>query len=188
MASHDFNYNEAVNFCLPDWLTYDLEGVKKYKTISKPPVFSHDELLITIYSYEKSPKASLWLLPLFEEMVNRELGDRNRAKQSIPDLEVIVEDEQQEDEQYQCFVDKSFCYLSQIVTQGHNEVSCADHCCSLPNGKKIMKIRFTNEDLLAMLKRVHQRAAIDTAKIAADAVKVSVSAPRSSLAFGHDSG
>lgn len=170
--SHDFNYNEAVNFCLPDWLTYDLEGVKRYKSINKPPVFSHDELLITIYSYEKTPKASLWLLPLFEEMVNRELADRARAKQNIPDLEIIVEDEQQEDEQYQCIVDKSFCYLSQIVTQGHNEVACADHLGSLVNGKKIMKIRFTDEDLLAMLKRVHQRAAATNANTDADTNKV----------------
>lgn len=172
-CSHDFNYNEAVNFCLPDWLTSDLEGVKKYKSINKPPVFSHDELLMTIYSYEKTAKSSLWLLPLFEEMVNRELEDRARAKKNIPGLEVIVEDEQQEDDQYQCVVDKSFCYLSQITTEGHSEVACADHWTSLPAGKKVMKIRFTDQDLLAMLKRVHQRAAVLNVPEESSAAKVS---------------
>ena len=171
--SHDFNYNEAVNFCLPDWLPYDLDGVKKYKAINKPPVFSHDELLMTIYSYEKSPKSSLWLLPLFEEMVTRELEDRARAKRNIPDLEIVVEDEQQEDDQYQCILDKSFCYLSQITTSGHCEVACADHSSNLPEGKKVMKIRLTDDTLLAMLKRIRQRAAAANAPEDANATKVS---------------
>lgn len=127
---------------------------------------------MTIYSYEKSPRSSLWLLPLFEEMVNRELEDRARAKKNIPDLSIIVEDEQQEDDQYQCLVDKSFCYLSQITTYGHNEVACADHSSSLPEGKKVMKIRFTDEDLMAMLKRVRQRADASSGAEDASATKV----------------
>lgn len=172
MRSHDFNYNEAVNFCLPDWLHSDLEGVKKYKTISKTPVFSHDELLMTIYSYEDAPTSSRWLLPLFEEMISRELQEREIARSSIPDLEVIIEDEQQDDDQYQCIVDKSFCYLSQIITEGHAQVACVDHWSQLPAGKKIMKIRYSDRDLKAMLLRVRKRATADTADHVATAEKV----------------
>lgn len=132
---------------------------------------------MTIYSYEKSPKSSLWLLPLFEEMVTRELEDRARANKNIPDLEIVVEDEELKDDQYQCVVDKSFCYLSQITTLGHSEVACADHSSNLPEGKKIMKIRLTDVTLLAMLKRVRQRAAAATAPEEGNAMKVSL--PRS---------
>lgn len=157
--SHDFNYNEAVNFCLQDWLPYDLEGVKKYKSINKTPVFSHDELLVTIYSYETSQQTSTWLLPLFEEMVNRELERRKKARSITPGLIEVQEDVAfEEDDQYQCLVDKSFCYLSQITTEGRPEVACVDHIDHLHDGKTVMKIRHTDYELRAMLGKVRQRA------------------------------
>lgn len=127
---------------------------------------------MTIYSYEKSPKSSQWLLPLFEEMVQRELHERTQAIQDIPDLHVIRENIEQDDEQYQCIVDKSFCYLSQVTTEGHTSVACAEHWKSLPEGKKVMKVRFTDEDLKAMLARVRQRANVVTAEANAERVKV----------------
>ena len=156
--SHDFNYNEAVNFCLPDWLQEDLECVLKYRELSKPPVFSHDELLVTIFNHEKNPKASRWLLPLFEEMVNRELAQRSRAREGIASLTDVVVDEDHPDEYYQCKSDKSYCYLSQITARGVGFVTCVDHHDVLGNGAKIMKIRFTDDELKAMLARVKQRA------------------------------
>lgn len=167
MTSHDFNYNEAVNFCLPDWLTEDLNCVNKYKEMSKAPVFSHDELLVTIFCHEKSPKASRWLLPLFDEMVKRELSRRQRARDEIPCLLEILEDEGYCDEHYQCQVDKSFCYLSQLTTEeaepGH--VVCIDHHETLDIAKpRTMKIRFSDEELKAMLARVKQRANNRTAE------------------------
>lgn len=127
---------------------------------------------MTIYSYEDAPTSSRWLLPLFEEMISRELQERETARSSIPDLEVIVEDEQQDDDQYQCIIDKSFCYLSQITTEGHAQVACVNHWSQLPTGKKIMKIRYSDRDLKAMLLRVQKRATADTAEPVATAEKV----------------
>ncbi|OBZ70212.1 Lysine-specific demethylase 5D [Grifola frondosa] len=46
--NHGFNFNEAVNFALPDWLPFGLDCMKRYQEHRKLPVFSHDELLITI--------------------------------------------------------------------------------------------------------------------------------------------
>ncbi|EGF99064.1 uncharacterized protein MELLADRAFT_40457, partial [Melampsora larici-populina 98AG31] len=58
--NHGFNLNEAVNFGLPDWLADGSICVDRYKTLHKLPVFSHDELLMTIFTYEKSPRVSRW--------------------------------------------------------------------------------------------------------------------------------
>lgn len=55
-----FNFNEAVNFALPDWLPQALSCVKRYQEHRKLPVFSHDELIITITQQSQSIKTALW--------------------------------------------------------------------------------------------------------------------------------
>jgi len=157
--NHDFNYNEAVNFCIPDWLPYDLECVQKYREINKAPVFSHDELLVNIFTKDSSEKASKYLLPLFEEMVERELSCRSQARLSIPDLQEVEEDvNAHPDEYYHCLIDKSYCFLSQLVTAGQEQVACVDHHTSLPSGRRVLKIRYSDNKLRGMLAIVKQRA------------------------------
>ena len=58
--NHGFNFNEAVNFALPDWLTEGAQCVKRYREIKKHPVFSHDELIYTIAQHDKAPHTSQW--------------------------------------------------------------------------------------------------------------------------------
>lgn len=58
--NHGFNFNEAVNFALPEWLSLDLESVLRYKEHRKAPVFSHDELLCTIMQHSTSIKTAIW--------------------------------------------------------------------------------------------------------------------------------
>jgi histone demethylase JARID1 len=55
-----FNFNEAVNFALPDWLTYGRQCVERYREHRKQPVFSHDELLITITQQSQSIATAIW--------------------------------------------------------------------------------------------------------------------------------
>lgn len=47
-TTKQLNYNEAVNFALPDWLNLGYECIKQYQSHAKAPVFSHEELLITM--------------------------------------------------------------------------------------------------------------------------------------------
>lgn len=49
-----------MNFALPDWLPDGKECVVRYKEHAKPPVFSHNELLITITLYSETIKTALW--------------------------------------------------------------------------------------------------------------------------------
>jgi histone demethylase JARID1 len=63
-ASHfdfyQFNFNEAVNFALPDWLPYGRDCVQRYREHRKLPVFSHDELVITITQQSQLIKTAMW--------------------------------------------------------------------------------------------------------------------------------
>ena len=59
-----FNFNEAVNFALPDWLPQALGCVKRYQEHRKLPVFSHDELVITITQQSQSIKTAIWYVCL----------------------------------------------------------------------------------------------------------------------------
>ncbi|KAJ3062017.1 hypothetical protein HK102_008902, partial [Quaeritorhiza haematococci] len=44
--NHGFNFAEAVNFALPDWLPFGLHCAQLYSMFKKLPVFSHDELVL----------------------------------------------------------------------------------------------------------------------------------------------
>lgn len=54
------NFNEAVNFALPDWLPFGLACVERYREHRKLPVFSHDELVLTIAQYSTGIKTAMW--------------------------------------------------------------------------------------------------------------------------------
>lgn len=59
-----FNFNEAVNFALPEWLPLGLSCVQQYRNYHKHPVFSHDELLITVHQHSDSIRTALWYVHL----------------------------------------------------------------------------------------------------------------------------
>jgi histone demethylase JARID1 len=54
------NLNEAVNFALPDWLPFGRDCVQRYREHRKLPVFSHDELLVTITQQSQSISTAMW--------------------------------------------------------------------------------------------------------------------------------
>lgn len=158
--NHGFNLNEAVNFCLPDWLPEGYLCVKHYKALQKMPVFSHDELLITIFLNEKSPRVSRWLLPHFREMVERELADRQLARTQITNLsaDVTIEPVDLPEDQVQCHHCKAFAFLSQVTSPQSSKVSCFDHSDILGDGPKVLRYKYTDEELQGMLMRVNSRS------------------------------
>ncbi|KAI8455341.1 JmjC domain, hydroxylase-domain-containing protein, partial [Phakopsora pachyrhizi] len=158
--NHGFNLNEAVNFCLPDWLNEGSLCVKHYKALSKMPVFSHDELLVTIFNNEKSPRVSRWLLPHFKEMVEREIAERKSAIGHISNLspDIIIEPSDLPEDQVQCHHCKTFTFLSQVISLDSPKVSCLDHSHILGNTQKKLRYKFSDDELQAMLLRVNSRS------------------------------
>ncbi|POY70604.1 hypothetical protein BMF94_6382 [Rhodotorula taiwanensis] len=156
--NHGFNFNEAVNFALADWLPEGLRCIERYREIKKNPVFSHDELLVTISQWERDPRTSRWLLPHVREMVSRELEGREviRAREDAP--EETVDPNDRDEEEYQCQHCRVLCYLSQIVSADGKHIACLDHMDTLPAGPKLLRVRFTDADLAQLSNRVNNRA------------------------------
>ncbi|KAF9534118.1 jumonji superfamily protein [Crepidotus variabilis] len=159
--NHGLNFNEAVNFALPDWLKLGRECVQRYRDHRKLPVFSHDELLITITQQSQSIKTAMWLIDTLREMTDRELLDRQKAR-TLGFPESLEEKDRPED-QYQCTVCKAFCYLSQITCACSTKVVCVDHhdllCETRGAQHLILRKRFPDEELTETLTKFAERAA-----------------------------
>ncbi|KAL8293089.1 hypothetical protein RQP46_000783 [Phenoliferia psychrophenolica] len=158
--NHGFNFNEAVNFALPDWLPTGLKCVNRYQGIKKNPVFSHDELLVTISQHEKSPKSSQWLYPNWKEMTDRELATREKVRRLYPGIEEVVDPTEIEEEDYQCETCRGLAFLSFVtVLDGKTtSIACPNHAASLPDGLKVFRVRYDDEELRVMLAKVKSRS------------------------------
>lgn len=159
--NHGLNFNEAVNFALPDWLPDAKESVVRYKEHAKPPVFSHNELLITITLYSDTIKTAIWLLDSLKEMVAEETERRDKLRLAMPGIAETLVEEDVPEEQYQCFVCKGFCYLSQVTCSCTPHVACLDHydmLCQCPATKRTMRKRFSEIHLDEILTTVASRA------------------------------
>lgn len=124
------------------------------------PVFSHDELLMTLFANEKNPRSSRWLYPFFKEMVDREMERRQEARDNITDLTEEVDDSEITEDQYQCIVCKSYCFLSQIVATSQPEhVTCHEHATQVfGEAKKTLRLRYGDDVLRQFLSRVKARS------------------------------
>ncbi|KAM0753831.1 JmjC-domain-containing protein [Meredithblackwellia eburnea MCA 4105] len=158
--NHGFNFNEAVNFALPDWLPTGLKCVNRYRDIKKNPVFSHDELLVTISQHEKNPKSSYWLLPSWREMVERELAGRETVRRLLPKLKEVIENLDIEEEEFQCNHCRCLSYLSYVTAVEGKKVvtACLHDTSTLPDGPKTLRLRFADDELRAMLAKVKSRS------------------------------
>ncbi|TFY73470.1 hypothetical protein EWM64_g10542, partial [Hericium alpestre] len=162
--NHGLNFNEAVNFALPDWLPYGRQCVQRYRDHRKHPVFSHDELLITITQQSQSIATAIWLNDSLKEMTDRELGDRRKAR--ALKMGEVLEHEDRPEDQYQCHTCKAFCYLSQVTCACTTKIACVDHAsqlCDCPMEQRVLRKRFSDEELVETQSRVAERAAIPTA-------------------------
>ncbi|TXT11157.1 hypothetical protein VHUM_01908 [Vanrija humicola] len=159
--NHGLNFNEAVNFALPDWLPEGKESVVCYKQHSKAPVFSHNELLITITLYSDTIKTALWLQDSLKEMVADETARRTRLREQVAELKESLVEEDVPEEQYQCCVCKGFCYLSQVTCTCTKLVTCLDHgehLCNHDWSVKTLRKRFSENQLADILDAVVARA------------------------------
>ncbi|ORX34394.1 PLU-1-like protein-domain-containing protein [Kockovaella imperatae] len=159
--NHGINVNEAVNFALPDWLPDGKECVTRYKEHSKQPVFSHNELLITITLFSDTIKTALWVQDSLAQMVTEETDRREKLRSAIPLLNEVLVEEDTPESQYQCCQCKGFCYLSQITCKCTKLVTCLDHAdllCGCPPSKRTLRLRYSEAQLEEILAAVQMRA------------------------------
>ena len=94
-------------------------------------------------------------------MTEREMQDRKKARDLA--LWETLEGDDRPEEQYQCMICKTFCYLSQVTCQCSNNVVCVDHAdllCDRGMYHLILRKRLSDEDILATQAKIARRAAI----------------------------
>ncbi len=95
-------------------------------------------------------------------MTDREMADRETAR--LSGIGEVLEEEDRPEDQYQCNICKTFCYLSQVICQCSKKVVCVDHrdllCDNRTPHHIQLRKRFTDEDLMEIYSRLAERAAI----------------------------
>ncbi|KAJ2568477.1 hypothetical protein GGH95_004346, partial [Coemansia sp. RSA 1836] len=160
-----FNFNEAVNFATSDWMPFDVPSVKRYQFYERNPVFSHDELVISMCEADPSLLHRTWFQAAILEMAQREKADRSRVRNlwRIGIGEAAWEDVEEGDPdmpdemKQQCYVCKAFSFLSAVVCScSSNYISCLMHAetaCKCVGDQKILKQRYSDRDLQALIDR-----------------------------------
>ncbi|KAG8886497.1 hypothetical protein FRB97_003008 [Tulasnella sp. 331] len=159
--NHGINLNEAVNFAVPDWIEDGRDCVKRYQEHQKLPVFSHDELLITITQHSSTIKTAVWVLDSLREMVDNQIGLRDRMRNDVPSLSETTDEHDRPEEQYQCAVCKGFTYLAQVTCHCTKQVSCLEHwtsLCECAASSRTLRKRFDDDQLRNILNSVEERA------------------------------
>ncbi|KAK9728504.1 hypothetical protein K7432_000986 [Basidiobolus ranarum] len=158
--SHGLNFGEAVNFCPRDWLSFDLDCALRYKEFKKVPVFSHDELLITIANENQLPETAKWLLPHLEEMRMREFRDRDQVRKSCPTLMEYLDNGEPTEDQIRCSYCNSLNYLSSLTCPCGTKFTCLDHgehLCQCDPSTYKMRVRFSDAQINELVARVKDR-------------------------------
>ncbi|KAF9392436.1 hypothetical protein CPB97_001625 [Podila verticillata] len=161
--NHGFNFAEAVNFAPPDWCQLGLECVKRYKEHKKQPVFSHDELIITTALDDTSIATAQWLQGELDNLLERELSCRQSVQKQYPEITVVTEETDRPEEEVQCHHCNAYIYLSQVVCKCSSRAVCDDHVdelCSCEIKDKTLRLRYSDDYLKDLAKRVSETAAI----------------------------
>lgn len=175
------NIGEAVNFATPDWISYGSEANERYRSFSRPAVFSHDRLTFTMANHLEdvnSYSTCRRLLDELERVVEEELRLRKQLMEegvrdvsdaiSLPrnSLDQLDEKSASYDDRRLCHACKHVCFSSAVACQcSQSKVSCLRHShymCRCPTERKYFMLWTSNEELTSTLERV--RAHCDSLK------------------------
>ncbi|KAI9203893.1 uncharacterized protein BJ171DRAFT_599788 [Polychytrium aggregatum] len=152
--NHGLNCAEAVNFALPDWLPHGYECVKRYMEFKKPPVFSHEELIVKL-AVDASPKLASWLAPHFRTLINAEAQQRTQFCSRNPSIPtVVVKASEVEPDDNNCVNCSRLCYLSCLKCPCDlRRSACLTHpesLCSCDKSNAFLRVRLKTSELEAI--------------------------------------
>ncbi|PKI84873.1 hypothetical protein MVES_001282 [Malassezia vespertilionis] len=163
--NHGFNVNEAVNFALPNWAMDGLACARRYQQFARQPVFSHDELLVTVALHSTNLHTALWLHAPFREMVSRELEGRATVRALIcaaRDAKDELAPHDRLEHEAQCAHCKALCYLSQVVGDA-GQVACLQHAAAVLGEDAAcwhLRLRIADDALESQAAKIAERAAV----------------------------
>ncbi|GBP65085.1 hypothetical protein EVAR_46879_1, partial [Eumeta japonica] len=158
-----YNFAEAVNFTPADWLKIGRECITHYSTLRRYCVFSHDELVCKM-ALEADTLGVTVALAAYRDMRTM-LHDERKLRKSL--LEWGVTEAEREtfellpDDERQCHMCKTTCFLSCVTCKCTPYVVCLRHyselCPCLP-AKHTLKYRYTLDELPLMLEKLKRKS------------------------------
>ena len=93
-------------------------------------------------------------------MTDRELATREKFRRLNPDVEEVVDASEIEEELYQCESCRGLAFLSHVtVSEGKTtHIACPHHALALPDGTRVFRVRYSDDDLRMMLGKVKARS------------------------------
>jgi len=170
------NIGEAVNFATHDWIHYGSDANERYRSFSRPAVFSHDRLTFTLANHLQDQKLYVYcklLLNELQRVTDEELRLRKRLLESgvrdvskaitLPPnrLDQLDERSAAYDDKRLCHACKHICFFSAVACEcSQSKVSCLRHShymCRCPPKKKYFMIWSTADELKATVTRVREQ-------------------------------
>ncbi|KAF9965992.1 hypothetical protein BGZ70_003605 [Mortierella alpina] len=139
--NHGFNFAEEVNFAPPDWCRFGQECVQRYKQHKKPPLFSHDELIMATTLNDPSIATARWLRNELSGLLDRELAHRRSVLKQHPAIKVVTNDGDRSEDETQC-------------------LHCNAYLCKCDTSSKTLRLRYTDDRLREITQTVVETAAI----------------------------
>ena len=167
------NVGEAVNFATRDWISYGSDANERYRSFSRPAVFSHERLTFTMANHLDeitSYHTCKLLLEEIERVVEEELRLRKKLLDSgvrdvselisLPpnNLEQLDERSANYDDRRLCHACKHVCFFSGVACEcSQSKVSCLRHShymCRCSTERKYFMLWSPNDELTATLAKV----------------------------------
>ncbi|ETW08892.1 hypothetical protein H310_01385 [Aphanomyces invadans] len=180
--SQGFNCNEAVNFCLPDWIPFGRVCSERYREVGRLSVFSHDRFMSVLAKRGLFPddadhdddvgalvQASRMLMDELNRLVDEEIRLRDQlVKSGIVTVvamtkrnEALTDDEMGYDDRRQCVACKHSLFFSGIACScSHTKVAClrhADKLCQCDPSKKVFLQWFTLLEMFGSMEALDVR-------------------------------
>lgn len=160
-----YNFAEAVNFCPADWVPIGRSCISNYRKVKRPCVFSHNEVICKVAGNPENLDVQL-AAAVYRDMLEM-VKEEKEHRHSVSELGVVESErvafELDPDDERQCCVCKTTCFLSGIVcTCKPERLSCLYHakelCSICPPNKFTLRYRYTLDELLPMVQRIKNRA------------------------------
>jgi len=158
-----YNFAEAVNFSMADWLPVGRACVEHYKVLRRQCVFSHDELVCRMASLPTGSLDLTMSIMVFSDMLTMVEDEKRMRKELLTEGTHEAEKEAFEllpDDERQCDICKTTCFLSAVTCScNESKRACLHHAkqlCLCPPSKRCLRYRYTLDELLDLISRIKE--------------------------------
>ncbi|XP_049881444.1 lysine-specific demethylase lid-like isoform X2 [Pectinophora gossypiella] len=158
-----YNFAEAVNFTPADWLKMGRECIHHYSTLRRYCVFSHDELVCKM-ALEADSLSLTVALAAYRDMRSM-LHDERKLRKCLLDWGVTEAEREAfellPDDERQCHLCKTTCFLSCVTCSCMPHVACLRHfmqLCTCPAQRHKLRYRYTLDELPTMLEKLKMKS------------------------------